>query len=255
MSISSDSSHHTLGHLFGSLSGSLLGRKPVRYFVLVLFLLITLYALSSSFNRGVANAWYFNAEFSLNDWADKGTIKDEADYQQTLTAINKAQSLDPTHPHYVHMVGRIMHWGVDMGFEDEAKLAEIKQWYLDATKLRPLWPDPWVDLLRLNNYLHGYNEQTKHYITQALTTGPFIDLVTVGTIQVWLLNWSVLSGPERALLFEQFDVATKQPKVLRQVLAFAKDINREKLLCSQLKFNPKYSKQKDFYLYRRYCLK
>jgi len=220
-----------------------------------MLLLLTLYCILSSFGRGTANAWYFNAEFSLNDWAKQKTIKDKAEYTSTLTSIKKAQSLDPTHPHYAHMVGRIMHWGVDMDFEDTMKLAEINQWYLLATQLRPLWSDPWVDLFRLNNYLHGYNDDTKYYIAQALATGPYVDLVTVGTMQVWMLNWSVLSGSERTLLFKQFDVATKQPKILKQVLEFSKSINRAKLLCTQLKFNPQYSKQKDSYLYRRYCLK
>ena len=78
--------------------------------------------------------------------------------------------------------------------------------------------------------------------------------MTVGTIQVWLLNWSILSGKERAMLFKQFDVATKQFKLL-DVLKFAKAINREKLLCSQLKFNIDYAKQKKSSLYTNYCLK
>jgi hypothetical protein len=124
-----------------------------------------------------------------------------------------------------------------------------------ATQLRPLWPEPWIDLARLNNSMQGYNDKTKYYIDQALATGPYVDLVTVGIIEVWLLNWSVLSGNEKSLLFKQFEIATKQYKQLNQVLEFTKDINREKLLCSQLKFNPQYSKQKDSYLFKRYCLK
>ncbi len=243
MSASSISSHH------------LLKSKPVNFIALGLLLLLTLYCLSTVFSRGAANAWYFNAEFSLNEWAKQNTIKDKAEYTDTLTSINKAQSLDPTHPHYAHMVGKIMHWGVDMGFEDSSKLTEVNQWYLLATELRPLWPDPWIDLARLNNALHGYNEQTIYYIDQALSTGPYVDLVTVGTIQVLLLNWQALAGQERDLLFKQFDIATKQYKSLHQVLEFAKDLNREKLLCSQLKFNPQYSKQKEWYPYRKFCLK
>ena len=237
-----------------SSSHSLFNNKPVLYFILGILLLVTLYCLSAAFSRGTANAWYFNAEFSLKEWANENTIKNESNYQQILTSIKKAQSLDTTHPHYAHIVGRIIHLGVDMGFEDKNKLAEVKQWYLLATELRPLWPDPWVDLLRLNNYLHGYNDETKYYITQALSNGPYIDLVTVGTIQVWLLNWTVLTGKERELLFKQFAVATKRNEVLSQVLNFAKDINRDKLLCSQLKFNKNYLIQKETYLYSRYCL-
>jgi hypothetical protein len=215
---------------------------------------LTLYCLSSTFSRGAANAWYFNAEFSLNDWAAENTIKDKGEYIRTLTSIRKAQSLDPRHPHYAHMVGRIMHWGVDTGFEDKANLAEVNEWYLLASQLRPLWPDPWVDLLQLNHTLHGYDDLTKYYLEQSLNTGPYIDLVTIGTIEVWLLNWHLLTGNERARLFVQFDMATKQHKVLKQVLEFSKSINREKLLCSQLKFNAKYLKQKKSYLYKGYCL-
>jgi len=242
MRISSSSSYYVFNH------------KLVHYFTFVLLVIITLYCLSSAFSRGIANAWYFNAEFSLNDWAENKTIKDEDEYKRTLNSIKKAQSLDPLHPHYAHMIGRIMHWGVDMGFEDTDQLANINQWYLLATELRPLWPDPWVDLLRLNHYLHGYNSETKYYIEKALSTGPYIDLVTLGTIEVWLLNWSTLSGKERATLFEQFDVATQQYYTLGKVLKFSKSINREKLLCSQLKFNPRYTKQKESSLYRRFCL-
>tara|TARA_R110001592_G_scaffold338534_2_gene625643 strand:+ start:2453 stop:3184 length:732 start_codon:yes stop_codon:yes gene_type:complete len=230
------------------------GNKLVHYCSIVFLLLITLYGLFSAFNRGTANGWYFNAEFALNDRSQESAITELADYQQTLLSIKKAQSLDINHPHYAHMLGRIMHLGVDLGFENKAKLEEVRQLYLLSTKLRPLWPDPWVDLFRLNNYLYGYNEQTKYFIKQALLTGPYVDLVTIGTIQVWLLNWALLTGEERALLFNQFAIATQQNKVLERVLEFSKSINREKLLCSQLQFNSQYLKQKKSYLFRRYCL-
>lgn len=230
------------------------GNKIFHYACLTGVLLVTLYCLSSALSRGVANTWYFNAEFSLNGWAKDITVKDNTEYTRTLASIKKAQSLDPTHPHYAHMVGRIMHVGVDLGFEDKAVLKDVKQWYLLATELRPLWPDPWVDLLRLNNYLDGYSDETKHYIEQALRVGQFNALVSVGTIQVWLSNWSVLSGEERKLLFEQFDISTKQPGVLIQVLKFSKSINRNNLLCSQLRFNLDYVKHKSSYIYNNYCL-
>jgi hypothetical protein len=221
--------------------------------LLIGLLLFTLYCLSSAFNRGSANAWYFNAEFALNEWAEKGKIESKEAYQVTLAAIQKAQKRDDTHPHYAHMVGRIMHWGVDMGYEDATQLIEIKQWYLLATALRPMWPDPWVDLLRLNNYLEGFNEETKNYAAQALKFGPYIDLVTTGTLELWLMNWHVLSAEEKNKLFEQFAIATKQPKVLSRVLEIATKLNRENLLCVQITYNKAYQKQKDSWVYRRYC--
>lgn len=237
MNTSSASSHY------------LFNNKLAHYSTLSIVLVFTLYCLLSSFGRGIANAWYFNAAFSLNE----STIKDESDYVETLASIKKAHSLDSKHPHYAHMLGRIRHIGVDLDLEDKDKLVEIKQLYLLSTELRPFWPDPWVDLFWLNNYLHGYNDQTKYYIKQAILAGPYVDLVTISTIKVWLLNWSVLSGKERALLFNQFDIATQQTKVLEAVLDFSKKINRDSLLCNQLKFNKRYLKQKESYLYKKYC--
>ncbi|TYK64785.1 VpsP family polysaccharide biosynthesis protein [Colwellia echini] len=242
-------------HTSATSSHYIFNNKSIHYVVLSLLLLVTLYGLTYSFTRGVANAWYFNAEFSLNDWAGEKSIRNLEEYKHGLNSIEKAHSLDPTHPHYVHMLGRIKHWGVDMGFEDKEQLQDIHQWYLLATELRSIWPDPWVDLLRLNNYLYGYNADTKYYIQQALVVGPYIDLVTQGTIQVWLLNWDKLSGKERAALFKQFEIATKQYFVLEHVLKSAKAINRENLLCSQLKYNPDYENIKSSHLYRKYCLK
>lgn len=206
-----------------------------------------------AFYRGTANVWYFKAEYALNEWAENGVIANKADYLETLNAITKAQTLDPNHPHYAHMVGRITHWGVDMGFEEKAKLHEVKAWYLSATEIRPLWPDPWIDLARLNNYLAGYTTETKLYIEQALKTGPYINLVTKGTLQVLMLNWNHLSGTEKRLLFDQFSIAVKQPKLLTEVLSLAKDMGRETLLCNQLKFNPAYKTQKESNIYNRYC--
>lgn len=228
--------------------------KFLYYGFFTILMLVTVYCLSSAFTRGVASAWYFNAEFALDNVSENKTENAEEEYPHILAAIKKAQSLDPTHPHYAHMLGRVMHWGVGLGLEEKSTLSDVKAWYLLATALRPLWQDPWADLVRLNNDLYGYNDETKHYIAQALATGPYNNLVTVTTLQVWLSHWSELSGTELASLFKQFDVATKQPKTLEQVLKFAKSINRAGLLCSQLKYNRDYVHHKSTSLYKRMCL-
>ena len=228
--------------------------SEVKRNITVTFLfLVCVYGLYAAYTRGNANAWYFKAEFALNDWAAEGEIPNIRQYTETLAAIEKAHSLDPGHPHYVHMLGRIIHWGIDNEFESIDKLSVVKRRYLEASELRPLWPDPWVDLARLNHYLHGYNAETQFYLERALKTGPFVDLVTISTAEILLLHWEELSGADRALLFEQFDIATKQAKVLKAVLDFAQQIEQEKLLCLQLKFNPDYKKQKESRIFKQFC--
>ena len=183
-------------------------KSPVkRYVLLILLFLVTGYALYTSFIRGSANVWYYKAEFVLNDWADVGSIKDEQEYLKTLADITKAQSLDAKHPHYAHMLGRIKHWGVNNDYEPIESLVEVKSWYLKATQLRPLWPDPWVDLSSLSNYLDGYNDETIGYMNKALETGPYIALVTSGVLRVLLYNWDILSNEDKALVFENISGA------------------------------------------------
>ncbi len=221
--------------------------------IIIILAIICCYGLYTSFLRGNANAWYFKAEFALNDWFLKGGIPSQQNYSEALDAINKAQSLDPEHPHYAHMLGRIIHWGVDSNFENKEQLLTVKNWYLKATELRPLWPDPWVDLARLNNFLQGYNQETQGYLQQALKTGPYIDLVTISCIEILLLNWNKLPHDDKALIFEQFSIAVKQTNVLRSVLEIATKIGKENIFCLQLKYNKDYKQQKSLSVYRQFC--
>ncbi|GGI74410.1 hypothetical protein GCM10007978_10240 [Shewanella hanedai] len=233
----------------------LLGLLPFmkKKFFAALLLLLCVYGMGSAFYRGSASAWYYKAEFALNHWAKVGTIPNEDDYIEALDAITTASRLDPSHPHYIHMLGRIHHWGVSEGFESVESLPQIEQWYLASTKLRPMWPDPWVDLARLNNFVEGYTAKTKHYIDQAINTGPYIDDVNTGVLKVLLQHWDILDGNERELLFSQFQITTLQPKVLRLALVDAKSLGRQDLLCTQLRFNPEHSKYRNSGLYRQFC--
>jgi len=229
-------------------------KKSLHYLLITILFFVSCYGLYASYTRGSANAWYYKASFTLSDWANDDKIKDKQEYLETLEDIKKALELDPSHPHYNHILGRIIHWGIDMQYEDIEKLSEVKNWYLKSTELRPLWPDPWIDLAILNNYVNGYDDETKTYIQQALKTGPYINLVNDGVLQILLLNWAELTVDEKTLLFEQFAIATKQPELLTKILDFASQYEQVKPLCLQLKFNPNYSKQKDSSIYRRFCM-
>jgi hypothetical protein len=223
------------------------------YLIIFSLLLLCIYGMYSAFTRGIASAWYYKADFALNDWSEQGKIQNENQYFDTLAAITKAQYLDDSHPHYAHILGRIIHWGVNNGFEKKERLIDVKAWYLLSTELRPLWPDPWIDLAQLNNNLAGYTPDTQYYLNRALEAGPYIPLVTSGVLKVLLLNWAILPGEDKARLFEQFSIATTQRNGLRQALHFAKSIGQEKLLCIQVKFNPIYRSQKKSSLYKKYC--
>jgi len=210
--------------------------------------------MASTVYRGSASSWYYKAETYLNKWTALGKIANNQEYLNALNAINTANNLDSSHPDYLHLLGRVMYWGVTQGFEPKEKLPLIKQLYIKSTSLRPLWPQPWIDLAHLNNLIDGFNHDTKNYIEQALHAGPYLDEVNVQVIKILIEHWAVLEEHDRELMFKQFRITTWRPKILNQILIDAKLLGQHDLLCDYLSVNPNYNKKyKETDLYQEFC--
>ena len=237
-----------------AISRAAIKRIAVPRTILVLLLLfVCLYAGYTAFYKGYANAWYYQAEFAINAWAKQGKVTSRSEYDSALAAINKAHVLDLSYPHYAHINGRILHWGIISGFENEAKYTAVRSLYLAAAARRPMWPDVWIDLATTNNYLDGYNIDTQQYLANAIETGPYIKEVISGSMQILLSNWVLLSGKDKQLMFDQFAKSVKHPDLLKANLVFATSIGKQKLLCLQLKYKPEYQTVKSTWSYNKYC--
>ena len=221
--------------------------------VIAFLMLVTLSTMVYAYSWGMANVWYFSASYQLDDWAKEGGIQSQDDYQHTFDAISKAVDYDPTHPHYLHMKGRILLWGISEGFVDASQNTEVKALYLASTAQRASWPIPWIDLAYLNNAEHGLNQETWSYIDQALQVGPYEHAVTQGLLELMLINWGTIEPSRAPLFFEHFAVAAKQPKILQAVLVHAVAVGRKSLVCSQLKFDKEFKAQKESWLYKKHC--
>ena len=99
-----------------------------------------------------------------------------------------------------------------------------------------------------------FNEETQYYLKQAVKKGPFIDSVIVGSVQILLFNWRQLSGADQVLLFEQFGKAIGRNKLLGPILAHATELNRQKLLCLQIKNSAKDQRYVKSWVYKKYCI-
>lgn len=224
-----------------------------RLLAVLLLSLLCLYGAYTAFYKGSANAWYYQAEFAINAWAKQGKVSSRSDYDVALTAIIKARALDPNYPHYAHINGRILHWGIISGFEGVDKYHKVKSLYLSAVANRPMWPDVWIDLAIINNYLDGFNADTQQYLAEAIETGPYIKEVITGSIEILLSNWLLLSAKDKQLMFDQFAKSVKHPDLLKASLVFATSITKQKLLCLQLKYKPEYQMAKSTWPYKKYC--
>jgi len=221
--------------------------------IATLLAVVTIWSIHTAYVRGKANIYYFRAESRLNQWAKNDKIKDKEDYQKALYSITLAHQLDPGHPHYVHILGRIIQWGIDFGFDSDSKLPQVKQYFLSSTKLRPLWPDPWIDLALLNDSLEGYTPETVHYRDQALKTGPYWDTVTSGVIKLLLKHWDVLSNSDKALLNKELKITLKRNALLEDAFYFSNQYHQVKRVCNILKSLLLINEQSENFIVKRNC--
>lgn len=222
--------------------------------LVAVFALMTFTAMVYAYSWGVANIWYFNASYYLDDWSKAGKIEHADEYQKAWAAISKSVAYDPSHPHYLHIKGRILQWGINENLVDAAQISEVKALFLASTQARSAWPIPWIDLAHLNASQEGMSDETWQYIHQALAVGPYEQAVNQGVLNIMMAYWYQVTPGQAPLFFEQFAIAVKQPKMLETVLKFSQTVGRKNLICPQLRFNQQYETQRKSHVYKKYCL-
>ena len=227
--------------------------KFIKYSVVILFAVTSVYALLISFRWGLANVWYFNASYYLTDWSKQQKIASKQDYVNALTAINNAVGYNPEHPHYYHIKGRIIDWGIYAGFEKKFTLNEVKASYISSLSLRQAWPETWIDLAQTNNALHHLSKETQTYIDKALYYGPYQQVVTMGTLSILMQNWSSLNTTQITLFYQQLAIALQQPRLIKKLFRQAKENNIDHLVCIQIKYNDKFKLNHKTWYYKKYC--
>jgi len=208
--------------------------KILKTLAVVLLAIAVLFTAYVAGKRGLANAWYYQAEYFYSDWEQSSTVGSQPRYHTAVNALDKALSLDPSHPEYWHLMGRLRLLGVNAGYEPDAVLDVVKQHFLKSTENRPMWPDTWLDLARLNNYMEGLNDDTRLYMHNALQTGPYIDLVVWGVAEILLDNWMWLSDTDKSLLEGVLRKASKQPKALKLIFESATRFEKQDVVCDVL---------------------
>ncbi|SFD64486.1 VpsP family polysaccharide biosynthesis protein [Pseudoalteromonas denitrificans] len=224
-----------------------------KYFTVGILSILCLTTLVISYSWGMANAWYFNASYYIDDWAKSGKLKNKIDYNNALAAINKAVSYDSEHPHYHHIKARIIHWGIGAGFEKKLDFSDVKILYKTSLSLREAWPDPWIDLARVNFIIEGLTDETQSYIDTALHYGPYQQSVTLGTLSLLMQGWNNLKPNQTSLFYKQLPIALNQNKLIYKTFELAKHNKLEKILCIQIKYNAELASLKKSHASRRFC--
>lgn len=225
----------------------------MRIFVAVLLILLSLFCLNQYYTLGVANAHFFSVKEQLNVWAKNNKVESNQEYTNTLNAINYVLEHDDGNPHYWHIKGKVVHWGVFAGFETPSAFNEIKSYYQTSLELRKNWPMVWSDLALVNSKLNGLSEETQSYIDQSLVYGPFEFDVLLIISEIYLANWASTTGKQKELFFESLTKLTKFGYKFSALFKLAEQYNKKTLVCTYIKYAKETANVKDSALVKREC--
>ena len=141
---------------------------------LVLFcIFIGIWGLVSAYQYGTASLSFYRVNNILAQWHTQGDTQTKEQYLLAKQGIMSTLDKHPNHGLYVDVMAQIYEWGAISGYEDNKQaLAMAKQYYLQATQLRPSWPVTWASLVMVKWRLQQFDEEMLGFLTNADKFGP-----------------------------------------------------------------------------------
>lgn len=126
----------------------------------------------NAFRFGGASLDYYLVRNAIDTWQLNSHIQTKAEFELAKSAIYTAKILHRSNPLYMDLSGQIKEWGVVSGFDQKNGLTHAKDNYLQATKIRPLWPVTWANLAMIKWRLQEFDEEMLGYLFKADKLGP-----------------------------------------------------------------------------------
>ena len=232
--------------------------KMSKYIQIILLAIVTLIISFSSIESMRANAWYFN---SLNTVKHLPlSLNDNLALTNAQDAIKLAIELEPTQPHYWHFYAYITMRTLSASSNAPQVSNNIQKTFAQAEAalrtsltLRQSWPETWIELAKVVSYQEGPSDDVFEYIAQAKKVGPYNLDVSLGVVQIALMNWSQLSPKYKGLYVKELGVAATHGYYFFEVFELAKKINKLPTLCLSLQFGSAFNKIKTSYSYKKHC--
>jgi hypothetical protein len=184
---------------------------------------------------GLANAWYFKANNSLQLWTEQPALFQLDSWQQANTAIDHAIRLHAKHPHYLLTKAKINEWGWYGGHITSKQLEHTEQYYRAAIQARPHWPNAYADFA----YYLGV---TQFRITEAFEQlelanyyGPYVSETLLRQLAVGLLHWDKLNPTQKSNTLKALEKSMNAGYSLySKARIIVKDAQQKPLACHYL---------------------
>ncbi|MDC3189356.1 VpsP family polysaccharide biosynthesis protein [Pseudoalteromonas elyakovii] len=217
---------------------------------------VVIYVSIVSFNSIRANAWYFSAVNEIkafNTAIDKS--KAEKKLNSAKVALEKSVLLEPTHPHYLHMLSYVDLQLLNFSSSNKniSTFNIIEKNLIRSLEYRATWPATWVLLAHVKSHQQGASQAVYEALLQAKYNGPYILDVHVGAITIAMQNWDSLTPEFKQLYVNELALAMRHGYKALQLFEYAERYDKQKLLCLSLMFSDNYKQIRSTYKFKSYC--
>jgi hypothetical protein len=155
-------------HFFQRITNKIKKDKGLALFIL----LVAFVGFFNSFRFGTASVQHELVKHSIDAWQSHALVQTEKTFTHAKSAIEIAGFLHTSNPEYMNLTGHIKEWGAVSGYDDANGLAQAKLDYLNAIKVRPLWPMTWANLAMVKWRLQEFDEEMQGFLNKANELGP-----------------------------------------------------------------------------------
>ena len=230
--------------------------KHVQIFTLFI---VTLYVSYCSVKIMRANTWYFNAYNTVQDLQNSSNEigDDKASIHRAIDASQKAVSIEPTHPHYLHFAAY-----VELLYLKDRVNLKNKFLYLDSASqlltqslsYRNSWADTWILLASVTSMKEGASNKVYDYINEAYSLAPFNYRVRLESLKIILINWQTLTPKFKRLYVDEIAFIYKNfTYQFHELIELADEIDALPILCLTLRLNSEYKEFTGTYKFRKHC--
>lgn len=208
----------------------------VRLAALPVLLLLALLLWRYVIPTGLANAWYFNANYYLKLWIKDEQLFTAESAQLAIEAIDKAVALAPNNPHYLLTKAKLNEWLWYKELMTTEQLDKSEQLYIDAIAMRPTWPNAHADYAYFLGVTQFRVTEAFQQLALAHQYGPFLPETLLRQLAVGFTQWKYLTTDQKVATLTALRYAVVSDwDTYHEALRISRDSGLYRVSCSYLR--------------------
>jgi len=188
----------------------------------------------------IAGVAAHQAQRFLDDWEQLGEVPTEKAWRIAEAAAQRAVSLYPgANGDYLERLGKVYEWRHEsLNFGDPAAQASRQralEAYRQAVRVRPDWPDTWVQIAFVKLRLLEFDAEFDRALQLGFENGPWRMHINRGLATVGLIAWPQLDETQRSRILTSAErtAAFSDAQAVR-LFGLSDHIDQTALLCDEL---------------------